>query len=474
MNSWMNSLDTDSMLMRRNNLFLIGAILLLGLQAAAQPVFTYGKTQVSTNEFQTAFLKNRLTNEKPTEKEIQDYLNLYIRFKLKVQDARDKGLEEKIRQQEEVQLFRTQLEETFLTDQETMKHLVQEAAERGAKDIRLAHIFIPSTGDSSRINAAYNELKKGVPFAKVADTYSADPAVTLNHGDIGFISVFTLPYALESVAYTLAVGNFSTPFRSAAGWHIFQKTSERSAMGRRKISQLFLPVDPDGGESAWEKTELLADSLFNLLQKGEAFESLTKSFGYKGDYRTESVFTIGIGEYASEFEQEVYQLSEDRQYTRPFRTSAGFHVVKRLASFQYSDTASSPEFTWKRAVETDPRGRIPKQKLYDTSMAHFREQLEEQNPAFREQLRELIEGNLVFEIMEQEVWTKAEQDTARIRTYYATHRSRFSGTMEDVRAEVVTAIQKELEDAWITALQRKYPVTVNKKILSKLIQEIAK
>ncbi len=121
-------------------IFIIGFI----HPSASQTLFTYGNNSVSKEEFLKAFEKNNTPSAgSGREKEIRNYLELYTRFKLKVQEAYDMKLDTLVSKQGDVLNFRKQIEEPFLTDVVEIKRLTEEAFARSQKDIRLAHIFIP-------------------------------------------------------------------------------------------------------------------------------------------------------------------------------------------------------------------------------------------------------------------------------------------------------------------------------------------
>ncbi|MEJ7769133.1 MAG: peptidylprolyl isomerase, partial [Chitinophagaceae bacterium] len=199
--------------------------LVLACALQSQPIANYGSSSISKQDFLRAFLKNN--TERKSEKAYRDYLELYIRFKLKVKAAYDLKLDTLPTQEAELMEYRRQITEGFLHDESSFKQIVDEAFYRSQKDIQLAHIFIAvaannSIGNPDTLSArkladsAFNELKKGTDFSKVATVYSSDSSVGLNHGNIGYITAFTLPYALENLAYSTPVGGFSRPFRSAA------------------------------------------------------------------------------------------------------------------------------------------------------------------------------------------------------------------------------------------------------------------
>ncbi|HLO80178.1 MAG TPA: peptidylprolyl isomerase [Chitinophagaceae bacterium] len=347
--------------------------------AQAQPLFTYGSKQVSKTEFKRAYLKNNDTSASNKAADIRNYLELYTRFKLKVQAAYDLKLDTLLKQQEEVMNFRQQIEEPFLRDNVMMKKLVEEAEERGKKDIRLSHIFVPfkkefvvnpygltpatdkdSTEAKNRITEAYEKLKKGEDFSSVATAYSMDPAVQKNKGDLGYVTVFSLPYSLETIGYTLPLNGYSEPFRSDAGWHILKKTAERPAAGKVQARQILIGVDRNGSASDKQKASALADSIYKGIVAGASFEDMAKTFSYDiSASQGGELPLIGVGDYEDAFEKAVFGLQKNGDITAPFETSMGYHIVKREGRLNYSNDSQVPEYTWKYMVEKDKRGQLP-------------------------------------------------------------------------------------------------------------------
>jgi peptidyl-prolyl cis-trans isomerase SurA len=360
-------------------LFIVG---LIAVQSHAQSIFSYGTKLVSKNEFVRAYLKNNDTSASNNAVDIRNYLDLYIRFKLKVQAAYDMKLDTILNQQEEVMNFRQQIEEPFLRDQEMMNKLIAEATVRGEKDLRISHIFIPfrkdfaanptapvipSPTDSAyakkRIYEAYELLKQGHDFGKIAEGYSLDPLVNNNKGDLGYITVFSLPYTLENIVFPLPLHTISEPYRSGSGWHIFKKTGERKARGILKAQQILIAVDAFGTAADKKKSFELADSLYKALKAGADFNALAVNYSYDAGSAPNGGLMpdIRVGEYDALFENQVFGLEKDGDMTLPFETALGYHIVKRKGLFARGTENSG--YSWKYAVETDRRAELAKRSF---------------------------------------------------------------------------------------------------------------
>ncbi|HJU45186.1 MAG TPA: peptidylprolyl isomerase [Chitinophagaceae bacterium] len=430
----------------------------------AQTLFTYGDHKVSKQEFLRAYNKNN-TDQQSTEKAYRDYLELYLRFKLKVQEALDKKMDTLPGQQADLQSFRNQAAEGFMTDDSTVEALVNEAFERSKRDIHIAHIFIPFNptppGDTitafQKATDAYNELKRGTDFGNVARIYSADSAVQWSQGDIGFITVFTLPYALETLAYSTTPGSFSAPYHSNAGYHIFKNIGERPAAGRMKTAQILLLFAPGATDSLKYALKLKADSLYKALQQGASFEALAKQ--YSNDNLTYELggempeFTVG--KYDPVFEKAAFGLLKDGDISRPVLTQLGYHIVKRLALLPVNKDSANAVTFLRQQVLNDSRRNIAEkamvQKAYRITglspemyneyelLNLYRDSLEKYNPEFAAQMQEFKEGNLLFEIMQLNVWDKP------------------------------MAEQASLEEKWVAALKEKYLVKIDEEVFTSLL-----
>ena len=360
-------------------LFILIALLMPGAYLSAQTLFTYGKHKVDKEEFLRAFNKNNTAGK--SEQSIRDYLDLFIAFKLKVQAAKDRKMDTLPAQKNDLLNFRRQIEADYMTDNGMIHTLVMEAFKRSGEDIRLSHIFIPfnagyiqnpaahTATDTlpafENIHKAYAELKNGGDFSAVAEKYSSDPSVKKNKGDIGFITVFSLPYELESVAFSLPNGAFSLPYKSSAGYHIIKRTVTKPAAGKMRAAQILLAYTPDASEEEKQIQKNLADSLYQALQKGSDFFTLAKQFSSERNaYSTGGLMPdFGVGRYDPVFENAVFALQKDGDVSIPFETAFGIHIVKRIKHFPVSTDSTQAEALFKEAVTQDARVAIARDQF---------------------------------------------------------------------------------------------------------------
>src|SRR5260221_2777186 len=368
-----NPIDMSSPVRKLFLTSVLSLLLLSGL--LGQPLFTLDGSGTSKEEFLKAYNKNN-NGDKPSDKTYRDYLELYIRYKLKVRAAYEAQLDTLPGQRTELQNFRSQVAENYLKDETSRDRLVKEAFTRGQKDIRISHIFIalpknPSVTDTlsayEKSMAAYNDLKRGKKFNETALAYSDDPSVKTNQGYLGYITVFTLPYVLENLAYSTPTDKFSVPYRSKGGYHIFKNEGERKALGRINVAKILLSFPPGATEATRVATHHKADSIYTLLQEGSDFASLAKTnSGDNLSYQLGGELPeFGIGFYDSAFEATAFALDREGAISKPLLSNYGYHIIKLIARKpfprQLDEGAGN---TLKQQVLNDPRIEVSRKALF--------------------------------------------------------------------------------------------------------------
>src|SRR5690606_8101377 len=143
----------------------------------------------------------------------------------------DDGLDQLPALQADLKNFRSQIEENYLKNDAQVNTLVNEAFERSQKDIHVLHYYIdlPANADSAEILKYVNDFKKQLVSANkpVQSLIAEAHGIVVEENDLGFVTVFTLPYNFENIIYNLKTGEYCEPHRTKNGWHIFKKVEER-------------------------------------------------------------------------------------------------------------------------------------------------------------------------------------------------------------------------------------------------------
>ncbi len=496
------------------------ALFLLGIFSVgkSQTLFTYGSDSISVTEFLNAYNKNNTTTG-IDKAGMQNYLDLYIASRLKIKEAKEKGYDTLPQLVADLQGLREQIIPSYLIDDAATNKLVEEAILRSQKDIHFAHIFIATVTPTDTIDAfnkaneALKKIKKGESFTAVAKQYSDDPAVKINGGDAGFITVFSLPYVFENLVYKTPAGKISPLYHSKTGYHIFKNMGERKALGRMKAAQILIAFPPGSDAGTKAKAKKLADSLYNQILKGADFEKLATTFSNDvvSAASNGQMQEFGVGEFEPAFENKVFALNKDGQVSKPFATEHGWHIVKRLGTtpaatnkldektidafkekvaqsdrvnitkdalvqkilkdvklkkldftpatlWTYTDSAIiykkvvAPAifnnnfllqlgnknvtvdewyvFAEMNRYKADGSGIKSYEDLWEEfvsfmALEYYKQNLEKFNPAFKAQIEEFKDGNLFFEIMQQQIWGPAQMDTAALEKFYQQNKTKY-------------------------------------------------
>jgi len=314
--------------------------------------------------FMRVYLKNLDIVQDESQKDIDNYLDLYIDYRLKLLQAYELGLDSGETYQNELNDHRQSLAQGFLTDIDVTEELVQEAYDRKKREVKASHILVKAGAGASpedslkawnKIQSLKQELDNGADFAQLARAKSEGPSAT-NNGDLGWFSVFRMVYPFESAAFNTAVGKHSDVFRTDFGYHIVKVYEERQALGEVTVSHIMTFDTRDAKEKTAEKR---IREVYKQLEETGKFEELAREFSddmnsaAKGG-KLDRFGTGGLN--APVFEATAFGLEEKGSYSQPIKTKFGWHIVKLLEKHPvagYDELAPS----LKDKIEKSPRAR---------------------------------------------------------------------------------------------------------------------
>lgn len=360
--------------MLKQFVFLFFVALFLPTMAHAQkddPVlFSVKNTPVNVSEFLYIYSKTNRDKADFSKASLEEYLDLYTKFKLKVQRAKDMQLDTIPALQKELAGYRKQLADSYLLDKEVTEKLIREAYERSLKDISVSHIMVGIKKNATpqdtalayrRIMSVKSKLDGGMNFADAAKSLSDDGSAKTNGGNIGY---FTSPfpngfYDFESAAYSLKKGQHSNPVRTGLGYHIIKVNDVRPARGEMEAGHILI-------RHKAQKPKKTIDSIYSLLQGGQGFEDLAKI--YSGDKATAAkggyVGFFGISKYEKAFEDAAFGLTKDGEYTKPIKTLAGWHIIKRMTR-KPIPAYDQAKARLKAKIQKDSRFELAKDAMVD-------------------------------------------------------------------------------------------------------------
>ena len=379
----------------------------------ADPVLmTINGKDVRQSEFEYLYHKNNLQQLAP--QSIDEYIEMFIVYKLKVADAEAAGLHQTDAFTKEFNGYCAELSRPYLRDSIVEKRLVEEAYARMATSRKVSHIMLPlgSTYDEKEANRMKLDsirtaiVNGSADFGEMAVRYSSDRSARVNNGSMGYINVNSYPYPFEKTAWETPVGEISPVIEDAPfGFHIIRVEDERPNPGKveaRHILKLTNGLSEE--EGAAKKAQI--DSIYNLLASGGDFDAIARAESEDPGSAANGgrLGWFGPGEMVKEFEDAAFGL-KDGGISAPFKTAYGYHIVQTLAHRGIGTLAEESERI-KAAISRDMRSVMPETerltqlkaelgvKIDSTGLMQARSRMTGDSPA--EQLKSLQTDNTLI------------------------------------------------------------------------------
>ena len=463
---------------------------LLGIAQEDKVLMTINGEDIMASEFLYIYEKNN--QETSLEKKTMDeYLDLFVNFKLKVTEAMAQGVDTTEAFKKELAGYRAQATPKYLQDNDAIDSLVVLSYNRMAKIRKASHIAVqcPMDADSATVAAAeakINELRErvtvGLPkevkkgrkkvtvcepegFAEVAVLYSEEPSAKQTKGALGWIQPFRYVYSFEDAVYTTPVGEVTPVFRSPYGFHIAKVEGERDFEEVR--ASHIMKMTPMGDIQRMADAQVAMDSIYQLaIQDTTDFAALAQanSEDRGSAMRGGDLGWFGRGAMVQPFEDITFDL-EIGAISKPFQTRFGIHISK-LHEKRGIQPLDSMRAQILRQVQRDQRMQIAEQSFINKTRAAYNlpaemsdadvkayadAHLEEKYADLRNLVKEYHDGILLFDVSLREVWDKANQDTEGLAAYFKANKKnytwdapRYKGSIIYAKNEVAAKAAKQI------------------------------
>ena len=445
-------------------------------------IMTINGQPVSRSEFEYSYNKNN-TEGVIDKKSAEEYVDLFINYKLKVQSALDAHLDTLSSFKKEFLSYRNQqIRPTFITDADVeaeARRLYRESKQQVESNggmWQCAHILIGLYQNAEKEEAdvakhladsIYNALRGGADFAELAKKYSTDVNSAKDGGTLLHIQKGQTVPEFEKALFALKTGDISTPVLSPFGYHIIKMIGpedfptydtlrpnimqyiEMRGLREQLIDNKLDSIVTSEGKAITQE-QVLDRKLASLEEQDINMKYLIREY-YDGLLMIE-MSNREVWEKASKDEKalEAYFRKHKKQYkwTEPRFKGIAYHV--KTKEDVEAVKACIKDVPFKQWAE----------KLRDKFNADNTIRIRVEKGIFRKGDNTLID-NEVF----------GEKKTVKPVNGYPIDavfgkKIKAPESMDDVRDLVVTNYQEELEKNWIEALRKKYKVVVDKKVLS--------
>ncbi len=284
---------------------------------------------IKTDEFLWMFNKNSSLNKTDSEADLDQYLDLFISFKLKVKEALDQGLDGDAIIKRELRGYKSQLERNYLSDQTVSAAMLEEAYQRLQYDIKASHVLVRLEDSLLAKEQALRigQLLIDLPLETVKERHHNGKTIFVEN--LGYFTAFNMDYDFETVAYNTPVGSISKPFKTKYGYHVLKVHDRLESDGEVQVAHILLADQPKDSIPSDQEIHML----YQKLHEGQDFSELAKR--YSDDPQSAGkggrLKYFRRGQLASEvFESESLKLDTIGEITSPFETQFGWHIVKLL------------------------------------------------------------------------------------------------------------------------------------------------
>lgn len=325
---------------------LVGLTLLAMTATMAQAkvndpvVMKINGTPVVKSEFEYFYNKNN-QQELAEEKSFDEYVQLFINYKLKVAEAVSRGIDTTSAYRDELAGYRAQIAQPYLEDKGWVDLMVNETIERRKEQIDASHILLMVDEKASGAQVKEKEelimqykaaVEAGADFDSLAFVVSEDPSARQNKGHLGYFSSGQMVYSFETAAYNTPVGGLSV-CRSRFGWHLIKVNDRRADQGEVLIAHIMKMAHVQQGMAARTQAKLQIDSLYAALSHGADFAALATAHSddqYTAPRGGEYPWLNAAARFPKNWLDAAFALQKKGDFTRPFETDFGWHILRLI------------------------------------------------------------------------------------------------------------------------------------------------
>ena len=319
---------------------------------------------ISLDEFNNIFNKNN-DNQVIDKKYLDEYIELFINFKLKVREAKELGYDTLSTFVDELEGYRKQLAKPYLRDDQFNEEMFDEALERVQYDLNASHILININDENndialSRINNIRREIiNNNISFEEAAVKYSDDKSSIENKGNLGYFTAFMMVYVFESAAYSTKVGSISQAVKTQYGYHLIKINDKRKAVGQRKVAHIMFKTGKSASKKKIDESNKKIFETYNLLKNGDPFAEVAERFSEDRSTAVKGGMLpmFGVGKMVPVFENIAFGLKNIGDFSEPFETDFGWHIVMLIEDYPV-ELNDDLYLKVKNGIEKDSRSKL--------------------------------------------------------------------------------------------------------------------
>jgi len=299
-----------------------------------------------------------------------------------------------------------------------------------------------------RIKNISDSLKSGLSFEYLAKKYSEDKNSSFKGGRLNPFSsgqINSIPF--EKAAFNLSNNDeISNPIETKYGWHIIKLYDKKNV----------------------KEFDEIKFQLLNKLKKSSRFDKVSESFynfllkKYKLNYENKNLeyFTSILDTSLLKGDWIIPENIEKKKILITVRDKKLRYID--FATFIENNQKSVQTISIKKLVYD-----LYKKFINYNILEEYKNNLEKENSDYRFVIKEYREGLLLFNLMQDNIWTLKDSDSTNLKKYFNENRNKYI-SFEDDRGKIIGDFQQQKESLWLDDLKSKHKVILNKKNIKRL------
>ncbi len=287
---------------------------------------------------------NALFLDTRDQEELEDFIQLYMNYRLKLAVAKDAGYMDDPEILAELDEYERESAYSFWIQRQVEQQMLDELYERSKEHIHAQHILITmpedaSPSDTTRAFAQLMEAREKFlngekDFMSLSDEYSTRQRGQSMGGDLGYFSAGWAVKPFEDAVYLLEEGEVSKPFRTEFGYHLVHVKDRIETGPEKHFSHIYLNTRnvPHSLDSVFAKAEIA----FHELKSGTPWKEVVETYSQDEQSRLAKgqIGWIGYGMYDPLFTNKLMQIENVGDFTRPFESVYGIHIARLDSVYQ--------------------------------------------------------------------------------------------------------------------------------------------
>lgn len=321
-------------------------------------------------------------------KALQEYVDLYANFRLRLYDAYAKKYDTSAALLNEYRSYRNEMALPYLIDSAELNNLLMLTYQRNQYAVRASHIMVRLDKNASpkdtlkAFNKAmeiYQKAVAGQDFGNLAEELSDDETARSfvggngqrydgNRGDLGFFTVFLMVPEFENACYSMKIGEISKPVRSSYGYHIIKLTDKVKAYGKTSLQHIWVRIDTANPQLAENKI----NDAYKHLKEGDDFGTVVRNYAsfLSREQKEPGLLTdLPVNHITPEYLHEMQFINEG-EYTKPFQSPYGWHIVKKVKTEQIPSFEEMQPL-YRSKLTANQYGNLPQTKFIEKCKKNY-------------------------------------------------------------------------------------------------------